>query len=114
MFIEKIPQKVLVLTGVSMGLPEFQVIMIKDLSGEAEKSAAGIGEETGVLLVEVPPTSAAAKAGLVVGDVILKVEGLPVDTISDLQEAMRATSKKRMELTVFNATERTIKIRSQP
>ena len=38
---------------------------IKNLVGKAEMSAAGMGRETGVLLLEVPPDSAAAKAAWV-------------------------------------------------
>ena len=48
---------------------------VKNIIGLGEVSAAGLPGEIGVSLVEVPAGSAAAKAGLEVGDVILKCAG---------------------------------------
>ena len=81
---------------------------IKNLTGEAEKSAAGMGAETGVLLVEVPADSAAAKAGYSTGDVILQFGAAPVDTLSDLQHLLKANVGKEVPVAVFNATKRTL------
>ena len=65
---------------------------IKNIIGLGEVSAAGLPGEIGVSLVEVPPNSAAAKAGLRVGDVILKCNGRPTDSVADLIRLWRQAS----------------------
>jgi S1-C subfamily serine protease len=45
--------------------------------GLGEVSAAGSPGETGVILLEVPDTSDAAKAGFFAGDVLLAFNGNP-------------------------------------
>jgi len=67
---------------------------IKNIIGLGEVSAAGLPGEIGVSLVEVPPNSAAAKAGLRVGDVILKCNGRPTDSVADLIRLWRQASSK--------------------
>ena len=62
--------------------------------------AARIGRRTGVRVAQVVPGSPAA-GGLLVGDVVLTVEGTAVSTSGDLQRLMVAEAiGRRMEVTV--------------
>lgn len=65
---------------------------IKNIIGLGDVSAAGLPSETGVRLVEVPPGSAAQKAGLLQDDVVLKCGDKQVDTLRNLRRAWRAAS----------------------
>jgi len=80
---------------------------VKNLIGEAEKSAAGLGAETGILFVEVPADSEAAKSGFQTGDVLLKMAGEPVHSIRNFNRILKQYSGTRISVVVFNATERT-------
>jgi hypothetical protein len=86
---------------------------VKNLIGEAEKSAAGLGAETGILFVEVPAGSEAAKSGFQAGDVLLKMAGKPVHSIRDLNRLLKQYSGKNVNVVVFNATERTLALTLQ-
>lgn len=79
---------------------------IKNLIGEAEKSAVGVGEETGVLLVSVPSNSRAEQVGLKTGDLIRKLNGKKVHSMQDLLRLLRENKGKNLTLVVFNAVER--------
>ncbi|MEG1543882.1 MAG: PDZ domain-containing protein [Tannerellaceae bacterium] len=72
---------------------------IKNMTTDAEKSAAGIDDIKGVILLEVPRGSALYKAGGRPGDVVLKVNEVTVSTIKDLMKAF-ARSKGLMKLWV--------------
>jgi hypothetical protein len=63
---------------------------VRNIVGMDEVSAKGTPGETGVVLLEVPETSAAGEAGCFAGDVILAINGKPVKDIEDLM----ATSEK--------------------
>jgi hypothetical protein len=63
---------------------------IRGLAGMGEMSAAGLADEFGVLLIEVPEGSAAARAGLRKGDVILRCEGKRVSVADDLLRVLGA------------------------
>lgn len=65
---------------------------IKNVVGMGEVSARGLPGESGVLLVDVPETSAAAKAGLKQSDAILKCNGKKVDTVDDLVQLYRSAT----------------------
>ena len=47
---------------------------IRDISGLGDRSAYGLPDESGVLLLDVPVASPAAKAGLQKDDVILRLQ----------------------------------------
>lgn len=66
--------------------------MIRNIQGLGDVSAAGLPSETGVLLVKVPTDSPASKAGLKVGDVILKCTEKKIDKVNDLQGAWKKAS----------------------
>ena len=57
---------------------------VRNIAGLGDRSAYGLPEASGVLLLSVPPGSLAAKAGLRKDDVILACNGTPVKTVSDL------------------------------
>jgi serine protease Do len=57
----------------------------------------GVPESRGVLVREVTGGSAAEKAGLKAGDVITKVSGKPVRSMSDLREAIRDGAGKSVQ-----------------
>ena len=72
---------------------------VKNVIGLGEVSAAGLPGEVGVSLLEVPAGSAAAKAGLLVGDVILKCAGRPTNSVADLQRRWsEASGKVKLEV----------------
>ena len=86
---------------------------VKNLIGEAEKSAAGIGQETGVLIMKAPQDSPARKAGFKVGDVIIKWDNYKVHSLDDLTSFSKTLTQKDVRITVFNAVEREIIIAKQ-
>jgi len=51
---------------------------VRNIVGPGEVSAAGTPGETGVILLYVPKTSDAAKAGLFAGEILLAFNGKPV------------------------------------
>jgi serine protease Do len=77
-----------------------------------EMSAKGTPGETGVILLDVPETSAAGKAGFFDGDVILSIDGKPVRDIRDLVAASENKSPgESLSVTVLRfQQESTIKI----
>lgn len=90
---------------------------VKNIIGLGEVSAAGLPGEMGVSLQEVPAGSAAASAGLEMGDVILRCAGQPTATVSDLERQwMRVSNgpvvlevwrgQKAVPITVIKAGER--------
>ena len=84
---------------------------LKNLVGEAEKSAVGIGEETGVLVIAAPPGSVVAQAGLEANDLILAVDGHKVHDLADLQRLLGERAGSAVELKVLGEVERTVRMR---
>jgi len=78
---------------------------LKNVIGLGEVSAAGLPGEIGVSLLEVPADSAAAKAGLKVGDVILKCAGQPTDSVADLERRWRRAAAGAVRLEVWRGQE---------
>jgi len=58
--------------------------LTKDLAGYF-----GAGEGTGLLVAGLEPDGPALKAGLKAGDVILKADGRPMETVADLSSLVR-------------------------
>lgn len=73
---------------------------IRDISGLADRSAYGLPDESGVLLVDVPAASPAAAAGLQKDDVILACNGQPVRTASDLQKLRDKAAGQKLTLLI--------------
>ena len=71
---------------------------VKNVVGMGEVSTAGLPSEIGVLIVEAPQDSVAAKAGLHAGDVLLKWNDKPVSTITDLPPAAQHGKEIRLDV----------------
>jgi serine protease Do len=69
-------------------------INAEDLSGQLG-TYFGAPDGTGILIREVRSGTAAAKAGLQAGDVIIKVDGKPVRTLADLRVVLRDKSDQK-------------------
>ncbi len=63
---------------------------IRNISGLGDRSAYGLPDETGVLLLTVPAGALAAAAGLAKDDVIVAANGKPVATMDALQPVQAA------------------------
>ncbi len=75
---------------------------VKNVVGPDEVSAAGLPGESGVLIVEAPADSPAAKAGLRKMDVILRLDGRAVDAVEDLRRLYEAVGPGRgAKLTIY-------------
>jgi len=104
------PIQVILRAGVYY-LPETLVFTAADSGAAAApveyRSAAGKtavisgGSEIGVSLLEVPADSAAAKAKLEVGDVILKCADQPTDSVADLQRRWNRVTSGKVRLEVW-------------
>jgi hypothetical protein len=73
---------------------------VRNISGLGDRSAYGLPGEYGVLLVDVPPKSQAAAAGLRKDDVVLACGGKTVRTVSDLLQAQDEAAGKRLSIEV--------------
>ena len=69
-------------------------INAEDLSGQLG-TYFGAPDGSGILIREVRTGTAAAKAGLQAGDVIIKVDGKPVRTLADLRVVLRDKSDQK-------------------
>ncbi len=78
---------------------------VRNLIGEAEKSAAGLGAETGVLILAAPSASRAAQAGFEAGDVILAIDGEKTHCFDDLKRLTDAKNGGKARVTVHRAVE---------
>ena len=74
---------------------------LKNIVGLGERSAAGLPDEDGVLLLEAGK-GVAARSGLIAGDVIRGVEGEKIKEVTDLFQAIKKNEWKRtVKLLVF-------------
>lgn len=91
--------KTMNLTGVSY---RWLGLVIKNVVGLDEMSAAGLPDETGVLVVEAAPGSLGTAFGIHAGDVILRFGGKPVGTVQQLQQYVRGFQMgEKAALTVY-------------
>lgn len=91
----------------------WQGATVKNLIGEAEKSAAGMGEETGVLIMDVPEKSHASTSGLKAGDVIIGLGQNRIHSVKDLISLTKTNVNKTVTMKIYNAVERMIMIELQ-
>jgi membrane-associated protease RseP (regulator of RpoE activity) len=73
---------------------------IRDIAGLGDRSAYGLADESGVLVLNVPASSPAAKAGLQQDDVIVACNGQPVKTAYDLQKLRDKAAGQPLTLVV--------------
>jgi hypothetical protein len=73
---------------------------IRDIEGLGDRSAYGLADESGVLLLDVPAASLAAKADLQKDDVIVACNGQPVRTAYDLQKVRDKAAGQKLTLLV--------------
>lgn len=69
---------------------------IRNLVGWEEMSAAAMGQETGVVLIDIPADSGAAEAGFIPGDVILTINGKENHSIEDFKKLMSEYSGQQV------------------
>lgn len=62
---------------------------VKNVETLGEQSAAGLSSISGVVVLEVPSNSLAAKSGLKVGDVILQCQDLKIENYNQLVQAIK-------------------------
>jgi S1-C subfamily serine protease len=55
---------------------------------EQQRNSAGAGYRQGLLVITLSPASPADKAGLLIGDIIVAVNGAPTDRLGSLQTAL--------------------------
>jgi serine protease Do len=92
-----------------MQIPKMQAFAMSPIIGiygeslaQQEQLAEFFGVKEGVLVRSVTPNSAAEKAGLKAGDVILKVDDAHVNTTGEITSALRgARGRKTVTLTVM-------------
>jgi hypothetical protein len=78
---------------------------VRNIEGPGDQSAHGLPEPHGVLLVDVPPGSLAALAGLRKYDTIIACGGKPVKRIEDLRRLQNAAAGDPLMLTVIRSQE---------
>jgi hypothetical protein len=84
---------------------------VRDISGLGDRSAYGLPDESGVLVLAVPAASPAAQAGLRKDDVIRACNGQAVRTVDDLQGLRDKAAGKRLSLVVFrNQNQATVEV----
>lgn len=71
---------------------------LKNLTTEAEKSAVGIGEITGVLVMDASNKSAIYKAGLRGGDLTIECNGKKINSLNELLRLCHSQTGKTIEL----------------
>ena len=74
--------------------------LIRDIEGLGDRSAYGLVDESGVLVLDVPASSPAAKAGLLKDDVIVGCDGQTVRTAYDLSKLQNKAAGKPLALLV--------------
>lgn len=86
---------------------------VRNVVGFGEVSAAGLPGESGVLVLEAPATSTAAKAGLRKNDVVTNVGSDTVTTVDDLKRSWESLAAGAVrDVTVFREQrERKLRIR---
>jgi len=74
---------------------------MRDISGLGDRSAYGLPDESGVLILDLPAASSATQAGLQKDDVIRTCNGQPVRTVSDLQKLRDQAAGKKLTLSIL-------------
>jgi hypothetical protein len=91
---------------------EWMGAKVKNLVGLGEMSVAGVGSETGVLVMEVPVGSVAETAGLRKLDLIVSVNGAKTDTFKELSQLYKRAAKGKVSLSIVRG-QKTIDVELQ-
>ncbi len=78
----------------------FAQAQVRNISGLGDRSAYGLPDESGILVMHVPDDCKAAKAGLKKDDVIVACDGKPVRTVNELLALAKSATGKKLALTV--------------
>ncbi len=88
---------------------------IRDIEGLGDRSAYGLADESGVLLLDVPAASPAAKAGLQKDDVIVACNDQPVRSMYDLRKLQDKAAGKKLALLVSRKQKKaTLELKDYP
>jgi len=79
----------------------------RDIAGAADRSTYGLTADGGVLLLDVPAGSAAAKAGLTRDDVIIACNTVAVKTIDEVGSLADKAAGGKLDLTVIRKGKQT-------
>jgi len=74
---------------------------VRDISGPGDRSAYGLPDESGVLVIDAPPDSVAHRFGLMTDDVIIAVDSQAVQTVTELAAIVDRAQGKTLHLTVI-------------
>jgi S1-C subfamily serine protease len=90
-------------TGTPVAKPAMTIWQagVRDISGLGDRSAHGLPDESGVLLLDVPVGSLAAGAGLQKDDVIVACNGQRRLTVRNLRSIIAAAAGQGIELLVI-------------
>jgi serine protease Do len=93
-------------SGESVQPPQLGIAIAPGHVARRLRRAVGLPEADGLLIREVGENSAAARAGLARGDLIVAAGGQPVNSVDDLSGALRAAAPGgTLDLTVLRGTE---------
>jgi serine protease Do len=68
------------------------------------RRAVGLSQDPGVLVLRVKRDSAADRAGLAQGDLVIEVDGSPVRSIGDLERGVRS-AETEVDVSVLRGAE---------
>ena len=93
---------------------EFLGALVRNVEGIGDRSAAGLENENGILVIDLPVGSLAKNQGLLINDVILELNGLKTTNVKQLMESFQGERwKGHVELVVVrnqNKTKVSIKL----
>lgn len=78
----------------------------RDISGLGDRSAYGLPDESGVLILNISDVCAAAKAGLRQGDVIIACNDETIQTVTNLQNGRDMAAGKKLRILIIRKQER--------
>jgi serine protease Do len=84
--------------GRSVERPRLGVTVAPPRAASRMRAAVGLPPRAGILVREVEDGSAAARAGIVAGDLIVAVDGQPVDDPDDLAAALEPARELRIDV----------------
>ena len=83
---------------------------VKDLNTEGEKSVVGVGEISGVFIIEVPEGTVAETMGMLAGEAILSVNDKKIRDTGEFFKELKDIKVSNVHLHVVGATDRIISI----